>query len=122
MKLRRKNNLIIQYRRIIETELLNNLKPYEINGNKIYIIEGLGDEEENKEILRKLTSTDNTIAISISDNRLQIATSKNMRVDKIVEELLKGGGKGGGKGTFANVILNSKKSKEEIIEIVRKSL
>lgn len=117
-----KNNLIIQYRRIIETELLNNLKPYEINGNKIYIIEGLGDEEENKEILRKLTSTDNTIAISISDNRLQIATSKNMRIDKIVEELLKGGGKGGGKGTFANVILNSKKSKEEIIEIVRKSL
>jgi len=117
-----KNNLIIQYRRIIETELLNNLKPYEINGNKIYIIEGLGDEEENKEILRKLTSTDNTIAISISDNRLQIATSKNMRVNKIVEELLKGGGKGGGKGTFANVILNSKKSKEEIIEIVIKSL
>ncbi|AAK40671.1 alanine--tRNA ligase [Saccharolobus solfataricus] len=118
----KKNNLIIQYRRIVETELLNSLKPYEINGNKIYIIEGLNDEEENKEILRKLTSTDNTIAISISDNRLQIATSKNMRVDKIVEELLKGGGKGGGKGTFANVILSSKKSKEEIIDIVRKSL
>ncbi|QGA54866.1 alanine--tRNA ligase [Sulfolobus sp. E5-1-F] len=117
-----KNNLIIQYRKIIETELLNNLKPYEINGNKIYIIEGLSDEEENKEILRKLTSADNVIAISISDNRLQIATSKNMRVDKIVEEFLKAGGKGGGKGTFANIILSSKKSKEEIIEVVRKSL
>ncbi|WP_338600191.1 alanine--tRNA ligase [Sulfolobus tengchongensis] len=114
--------LLAQYRKMFENIIISNLKPYEINGIKVYIVEGVDDEEEIKEIMRRLTIPQSTIALSISGNRIQIATAENLKVDKIVEELRKIGGRGGGRGTFANIMMENKKSKEEVLEILRKVL
>jgi len=114
--------LLTQYRKIFEDIIINNLKPFEINGIKIYVIEEIDDDEEIKEIMKKLTSRENNIVLSIIKNRLQIASSSNIKLDKIIEELRKIGGKGGGKGTFAMITFENHKSKEEILEIVKKSI
>ncbi|TRN00773.1 alanine--tRNA ligase [Sulfolobus sp. E1] len=120
-----KNNveeLLSHYRKIYENLIISTIKPYEINGIKIYVLEGLEDEEEIKEITRKITYSQNNIVVSITDNKLQIGTSKNIDVSKIVEEFRKIGGRGGGKGTFANILLDQRRSKEQIIEIIKRGI
>ncbi|MEM1630342.1 MAG: alanine--tRNA ligase [Saccharolobus sp.] len=117
------DKLISQYRKIFENIIINHVKPYEINGIKIYVIEEeIDDDEEIKEIMRKLTSKQGVIAVSIVGNRLQIATSNDINVENLVRQLRNIGGKGGGKGTFASIMFESKKDKELIIDIIKKSI
>ncbi|QIW24238.1 alanine--tRNA ligase [Sulfolobus sp. S-194] len=101
-----KEELLNQYRKIMLQEIENISKKETVNGITIYII-NLFDEELRKEVMRKLTMNQKSVVINISNkgnnNVVEIATSNDLRVDKIIDALRREGGKGGGKGTYGSI-------------------
>ncbi|BAK54541.1 alanine--tRNA ligase [Sulfurisphaera tokodaii] len=101
-----KEELLNQYRKMMLQEIENISKKETVNGVTIYII-NLFDEELRKEAMRKLTMNQKSIVVNISNkgnnNVVEIATSNDLRVDKIIEALRREGGKGGGKGTYGSI-------------------
>ncbi|BFI74090.1 alanine--tRNA ligase [Sulfurisphaera ohwakuensis] len=101
-----KEELLNQYRKIMLQQIENISEKETVNGITIYII-NLFDEELRKEAMRKLTMNQKSIVVNISNkgnnNVVEIATSNDLRVDKIIEALRREGGKGGGKGTYGSI-------------------
>ncbi|ARM76483.1 alanine--tRNA ligase [Acidianus manzaensis] len=77
------------------------------------------DDEIIKNLFKKLTSnTEKTYVISINNNIVDIACSKDLKVDNIISMLRNKGGKGGGKGTYGSITI-SNKNREEIINDIK---
>jgi alanyl-tRNA synthetase len=52
---------------------------------------------------------------------VEVATSKDVKVDKLVAKLRELGGKGGGSGTFASVNVRNGK-REDVIEAIKSAI
>ncbi|MFP3201001.1 MAG: alanine--tRNA ligase [Sulfolobus sp.] len=115
----KKDLLLSSYRKL----MLLNLEKFErvmtINDIKLHIITGIDDDELIKEIMRKITSVEKQIVVSIRGaeiKNVEIASSKDLKVDKIIEALRKLGGKGGGKNTYGSISIST--TEEKIIDTV----
>lgn len=88
----------------------------------VKILPEINDEEVVKELFRKLTqNTTKTYVIAINGNRIDIACSKDLKVDNIISALRNKGGKGGGKGTYGSVQIEGL-AREEIIHVVKNEI
>ncbi|MCQ4385201.1 MAG: alanine--tRNA ligase-related protein, partial [Sulfolobales archaeon] len=97
----------------------------EINGVSVYWINDLSDSELVKELMRRLTQAKGVIVVStrsLNEGLLvEVATSKDVKVDKLVAKLRELGGKGGGSGTFASVNVKNGK-REDVIEAIKSTI
>jgi len=97
----------------------------EINGVSVYWINDLSDSELVKELMRRLTQAKGVIVVStrsLNEGLLvEVATSKDLKVDKLVAKLRELGGKGGGSGTFASVNVKNGK-REDVIEAIKSTI
>lgn len=120
---KRKDELLDYYRNLISQKIDEITKKYSVNGITIYIL-GILDEELSKELMRKLTLKEKIIVANIVKNKeiyiVEIATSKDIRVDKIIEEFRKAGAKGGGKGTFGSITTTL--NEDKIADILRSAV
>jgi len=116
-------NLVKSYREMILSNPEVVTKKEEINGFALYIVSDLEDKELSKELMRKLTQGSKRVVLSFrragNASVVDIATSNDVRVDKIAEKLRALGGKGGGSGTFASF---SNVNREEVISVVKSAL
>ncbi|BFH74380.1 alanine--tRNA ligase [Sulfurisphaera javensis] len=121
--MKNKENLLDYYRKLMLEKIEDISKKEKINQNTLYVL-NIVDEELSKEAMRKLTSTKGTIVLNITKrgnvNIVEIATSNDLKVDKIIEELRKIGGKGGGKGTFGSITIEL--SEDKIVNTVKSAI
>ncbi|AAY80776.1 alanine--tRNA ligase [Sulfolobus acidocaldarius] len=116
-------NLLDKYRKIVLDRIQEIAERISVNGITIYILRDFIDEQLIKEVMRKITSNNQNIVISIrgkDTKNVEIATSKDIKVDKIVDELRKIGGRGGGKGTYGSVSITVEE--EKIIDTIRSAI
>ncbi|QKR00936.1 alanine--tRNA ligase [Metallosphaera tengchongensis] len=122
---REMEDILNAYRKYILDNIERSVEVREIDGIQLIVLPFFGDEELEKELMKKLTVNSNTVVIQLKriDSRVQVdvATSNNIDVSTIVEELRKAGAKGGGKKTFASVMLEGK-GKDDVIDIVEKGI
>ena len=120
---KKKDELLAYYRKFVREKIEEISKKEVINGITLFTM-SIIDEELSKELMKKLTLKEKTVVVNITrkDNMqiVEIATSKDLNVDKIVENLRKEGGKGGGKGTFGSVTTNL--SEDKIANIIRSTI
>ena len=121
---KKKDELLDYYRKLIKEKIEEISKKEIVNGISVFYV-NIEDDELSKEIMKKLTLKEKTIAINIvkkgKDTYLvEIATSKDLSVDKIVENLKKEGGKGGGKDTFGSITIPL--SEHKIVDIIRSTI
>ncbi|MCY0873946.1 MAG: alanine--tRNA ligase [Acidianus infernus] len=93
-----------------------------VNGINLKILPEIIDEDIVKDLLRKLTSQGSkTIAVFIGKKTVDIASSKDLKLDELASFLRNKGGKGGGKGTYVSMMLEGK-SREEIINDIKEGI
>jgi alanyl-tRNA synthetase len=103
--------LLNKYRRLYIDNMIN--KNYElINDIRLYLIRDIFDEEVLKEFMRRMTNENlKTIVISFQkiENKVKIdlASSKDLSINNIVNYLKSLGGKGGGKDTYATIVIDN---------------
>jgi alanyl-tRNA synthetase len=109
-ELERYREIVKRYRQLMVEKGLNEVRTENVNGIVIYHVKGVFDEEALNEIMRKLTERARSVAIHLDlrngDMLVEIATSKDLRVEGIVRKLREvQGAKGGGKGTRASFVI-----------------
>jgi len=116
--------ILDKYRSYIMKILLS--KEPEIIGNtKIYIYDDMIDEELQKELMRILTSNQNSIVLSLIREdkliKLNIASSKDINLMNIIQGFRELGLKGGGGKTYASFIIDTSRFKvEDIINEIKR--
>ncbi|QIJ32891.1 alanine--tRNA ligase [Acidianus sulfidivorans JP7] len=114
-----------QYRKLFEEYAEKQTIVEKIDGTDItlkILPAEIKDNEIIKDLLKKLTlNAEKTYVISIKDNIVDIACSKDMKVDNIIAMLRTKGGKGGGKGTFGSINI-ADKNREEIINDIKQEI
>ncbi|BCU70811.1 alanine--tRNA ligase [Stygiolobus caldivivus] len=120
----KKDQLLSSYRRMVLSEI-ERIATKEVVGDIIlYVVRDVPDEELVRDAMRKLTSSQRSVALAISSKGgskvVEIGVSKDMKVDKVIEKLRNMGGRGGGKGTYGNVTINS--SEENIVNAVKSAI
>jgi len=120
---KKKDELLAYYRKFIEEKIEEISKKETINGITLFTT-SIVDEELSKELMKKLTLKEKTIVINIIKKKdvhvVEIATSKDLSVNKIIENLRKEGGKGGGKGTFGSMTIGI--SEDKIVDIIKSTV
>ncbi|EZQ06915.1 alanyl-tRNA synthetase [Candidatus Acidianus copahuensis] len=124
-EIKEKEDLVLTLKRYYIENTLAELKAENIDSIRFYSIINPLDQDSSKEIMRRLTSDNKTVAISLMKDKnsiiVDIATSKDIKVDSIIDNLRKLGGKGGGKGTFGSIRFNEMKI-EDILDAIKKGL
>jgi alanyl-tRNA synthetase len=121
---KRVEELLNEYRRLYIEYLIENSNKETYNGTDILILKNIIDQEVVKEIMKRFTISNSKIVVNIYSNQkwiVEIATSNNIKVDKILDNLRKIGGKGGGKGTYCNVSFVNVKE-DDIINAIKQGL
>ncbi|AWR94917.1 alanine--tRNA ligase [Acidianus brierleyi] len=119
------DELLNEYRKWYIEYLLENSSKEIYNGVNILILKNIIDQEIVKEIMKRFTIDSSKVVVNIYNNNqkwiIEIATSSNIKVDPILDNLRKIGGKGGGKGTYCNVSFVTVKE-DDIINAIKQGL
>ena len=119
------DELLNEYRKWYIEYLLENSSKEIYNGVNILILKNIIDQEVVKEIMKRFTIDSSKVVVNIYNNNqkwiIEIATSSNIKVDPILDNLRKIGGKGGGKGTYCNVSFVTVKE-DDIINAIKQGL
>ncbi len=107
-----------EYRRMYIKEIVERTEPEKIGDVYLYVFTPI-DQEITKDIMKYFTSGKKSIALAILGNRVEIASSADIDLQNVINELRKAGAKGGGKGTFASFSI---KESGSVVDIIRKSL
>ncbi len=107
-----------EYRRMYIKEIVEKTQPEKVGEVSLYAFTPI-EEEITKDLLRILTSGKKSIAVAVTGDRVEIASSPDIDLQKVIDSLRREGGRGGGKGTFASF---SFKDSGKAIDIIRKSL
>ncbi|MCI2414560.1 MAG: alanine--tRNA ligase [Candidatus Aramenus sp.] len=122
---RRTEELLSGYRRKYVEYLLQNSSKEVFDGVQILVLKGVDDQEVTKEVMRRFTLEPSRVAVNFYGVNgryvLEVATSNDLKVDGILENLRKLGGKGGGKGTYCNVSF-AKLNESEVIDAIKRGI
>lgn len=115
---------LAEYRKFMEEYAENQIRTEKIEERNIVIkiLPEINDDEVIKNLLKKLTqNTSGTFAVAINGNRVEIACSNDLKVEKLILALKNKGGKGGGKGTYGSIQIEGM-SREEIINVIKEEI
>lgn len=110
------------YKRYVIENITSQAKQISINGYMIYSIDNFFDEDALKEVIRRLTAKEKTIAVALVNNKkLLLGSSKDVDISIFNDVMKSIGGKGGGKGTFGTWVF-SNVNMEDILNGVKKRI
>ncbi|MUN28029.1 alanine--tRNA ligase [Sulfuracidifex metallicus] len=107
------------YRKMYMKEIMKKTEPEKVGNDILLYVFSTIDQEINKDLMKYFTTGNKRIAVSVSGDKIEIASSSDVNLQNVIDALRKAGGKGGGKGTFASF---SFKESGNAIDVIRKSL